>query len=373
MNQLKYDSLYSGLVSINRSLGGVQSMPDSEYGAMIQLMETLSNRPVGESGDVFDAVSTVATMAENGELPIQGGEVPSQGFVIGNTGVKFGYSTFTTFPEGISFGNCWDYASMFDSCENLEVAPLINFPEGSTTNGMFYGCKALTIVPEYDLTNVTNVGTMFSGTGLRTYGDFIAPNATVTLSAFVNNMSLTSIGNIDIRSSLKPTAFLKNCSNLTSVGNITIKEFADVNISQFFQGCESLTSVPKINTQYISNPDNLNNIFNQCYALENIPEMDFGNVWGPVQLISSELPSVTTIGGFKNLTWGFYPGCGIDCMPNLTVDSLMNVINNLYDWESNPMEYEVDFVWQELYLGSNLSKLTDDQIAVATNKKWILS
>ena len=52
-------------------------MPDSEYGAMIDLMETLSNRPVGESGDVFDAVSTVATMAENGELPIQGGEVPS--------------------------------------------------------------------------------------------------------------------------------------------------------------------------------------------------------------------------------------------------------------------------------------------------------
>ena len=71
MDQLKYDSLYSGLVSINKSLGGTQSMPDSEYGAMIDLMETLSGKPVGESGDAFDAVSTVATMAENGELPIQ--------------------------------------------------------------------------------------------------------------------------------------------------------------------------------------------------------------------------------------------------------------------------------------------------------------
>ena len=69
--ELKYDSLYSGLVSINKSLGGTQSMPDSEYGAMIDLMETLSGQPVGESGDAFDAVSTVATMAENGELPIQ--------------------------------------------------------------------------------------------------------------------------------------------------------------------------------------------------------------------------------------------------------------------------------------------------------------
>ena len=69
--EMKYDSLYSGLVSINKSLGGTQSMPDSEYGAMIDLMETLSGQPVGESGDAFDAVSTVATMAENGELPIQ--------------------------------------------------------------------------------------------------------------------------------------------------------------------------------------------------------------------------------------------------------------------------------------------------------------
>lgn len=373
MNQLKYDSLYSGLVSINRSLGGTQSMPDSEYGAMIDLMETISNRPVGESGDVFDAVSTVATMAENGELPIQGGEVPSQGFVIGTTGVKFGYSTFTTFPDFFSFGDCWDYSSMFDSCGNLEVAPPINFPEGSITNGMFAYCTSLSSVPEYDLTNVVDARTMFSNSGLVTYGDFIAPNATQVLSAFFNNKNLTSIGNIDIRSSLKSNTFFRNCSSLTSVGNITIKEFADVNISQFFQGCGSLTSVPQINTKFITSPNNLKNIYDQCYVLENIPEMDFTNISGAVQLTSSELPSVTTLGGFKNLTYGFVWGCGLDCMPNLTVDSLMNVINNLYDWESNPMEYETDLIWHELALGSNINKLTDEQKAIATNKKWVLS
>ena len=76
---MKYDSLYSGLVSINKSLGGTQSMPDSEYGAMIDLMETLSGQPVGESGDAYDAVSTVATMAENGELPIQAPKLDSVG------------------------------------------------------------------------------------------------------------------------------------------------------------------------------------------------------------------------------------------------------------------------------------------------------
>ena len=75
--ELKYDSLYSGLVSINKSLGGTQSMPDSEYGAMIDLMETLSGQPVGESGDAYNAVSTVATMAENGELPIQAPKLDS--------------------------------------------------------------------------------------------------------------------------------------------------------------------------------------------------------------------------------------------------------------------------------------------------------
>ena len=71
---------------------------------------------------------------------------------------------------------------------------------------------------------------------------------------------------------------------------------------------------------------------------------------------------MTYLGGFKNLhvpvTSGFLDQC-----PNLTVESLMNVINNL----STVYKLELKF-------GSiNLSKLTAQQIAIATNKGWTLT
>ena len=49
---------------------------------------------------------------------------------------------------------------------------------------------------------------------------------------------------------------------------------------------------------------------------------------------------------------------------NLTVDSLMNVINKLGDVTDNP---------QSAAFGSNIEKLTPEQIQIATNKGWTIS
>jgi hypothetical protein len=57
---------------------------------------------------------------------------------------------------------------------------------------------------------------------------------------------------------------------------------------------------------------------------------------------------------------------------NLSYDSLMSVINNLYDLN---LTYDVanggTLYRQSLVLGStNLAKLTAEEIAIATNKGW---
>ena len=59
----------------------------------------------------------------------------------------------------------------------------------------------------------------------------------------------------------------------------------------------------------------------------------------------------------------------------LTRDSLMSVINNLYDLN---LTYDVanggTLYSQQLVLGStNLAKLTAEEIAIATNKGWTVS
>ena len=71
------------------------------------------------------------------------------------------------------------------------------------------------------------------------------------------------------------------------------------------------------------------------------------------------------MGGFKNIKVDF----DIQKAPNLTVQSLMNVINNLYDFRANG-----ESTTRTLTLGTtNLNKLTDEQKAVATNKGWNLN
>jgi hypothetical protein len=69
--------------------------------------------------------------------------------------------------------------------------------------------------------------------------------------------------------------------------------------------------------------------------------------------------ALTNLGGFKNLKTNLDLS---NCL-NLTHDSLMNVINNLATVENNPT----------LTLGTtNIAKLTDNEIAIATNKGWII-
>ena len=64
---------------------------------------------------------------------------------------------------------------------------------------------------------------------------------------------------------------------------------------------------------------------------------------------------------------------------NLTIESVMNVIDNLYDWATNPegvnkQDYSVDMVAGQLRLAYELGEqLTEDQIAKATDKGWTLS
>lgn len=62
-----------------------------------------------------------------------------------------------------------------------------------------------------------------------------------------------------------------------------------------------------------------------------------------------------------------YGGLGLSHCPNLTHDSLMSAINNLYDLTTINRECN-------LILGStNLEKLTAEEIAIATNKGWTVS
>lgn len=460
MDQLKYDSLYSGLVSINKSLGGTQSMPDSEYGAMIDLMETLSGQPVGESGDAYDAVSTVATMAENGELPIQAPKLDSVDVDITANGrydyqpSAYGLDGFSGFvanvnvPGGSRLGfksvvineNGYQefHATAFDLDGFSTIGIDVNVPtsgggsEGSDDkswwyeSGMTFSNSSITSIPSwFEPDRVTNGYRFFDGaTSLSDIGDLVFGNIYSAQYMFNQALSLKTIGNFTINyDGCDVFGLFSQCQNLSSIGSLNIKPYdgrcifqnceklqsvplfdtsSTIYISSMFSGCGSLTTIPlfdfssakesvqmfgycnslKTIPQFnFSKLQSIGTMFLGCTALESLPELDFGNVRMADQMFGwEELPNLTTIGGFKNFKptcWNFIGNC-----PNLTVESLMNIINNLWNWSDNSSgvitfedgtEYDFGTDHSLGFGETNLAKLTDEQKAVATNKGWQLS
>lgn len=132
-----------------------------------------------------------------------------------------------------------------------------------------------------------------------------------------------------------------------------------------FYMCSNLRIIPQLDT---SNVTNMSNMFYWCINLQSVPLLDAGNV-EDMNNMFYECYSLTYVGGLKNLGKRAYlttTNAFVEAN-NISHDSIMNIINNLYDRVS------AGYSTVTLPLGStNLGRISDDEKAVATNKGWIL-
>ena len=119
----------------------------------------------------------------------------------------------------------------------------------------------------------------------------------------------------------------------------------------------TFTSLPEwVDTKGMTD---MNSMFDFCKSLTTIPLIDTSSVTSMASMLY-RCSKLTDLGGFIGLK--VYIELS-DCP--LTHDSIMNVINKAADVTANP---------QTLTLGStNLAKLTEEQISVATSKGWTLA
>ena len=140
-----------------------------------------------------------------------------------------------------------------------------------------------------------------------------------------------------------------NCSNLISLDLSNCDTSNVYTMSNMFSGCSKLTTLSKINADSIAN---IYCMFLNCSSLTN-----FGGLQNLGKAYSTT--SSTSTAGYT---------LDLSKSTKLTHDSLMNVINNLYNIATkgcNP---------QKLVLGNtNLAKLTDEEKKIATDKGWVLS
>ena len=171
-------------------------------------------------------------------------------------------------------------------------------------------------------------------------------------------------------------------------------------VDGMFNGCKNLTTIPQLDT---SNVTSMTNMFKECPQLIELPDFNcvkvasFGGSYSTYSWLYSssriqkigivDCDSVTNIGYFFGGSTQTYltdfGGCRnlgkassvsntnssyfMNYAPNLTYESVMNVINGLYDRATAGLSVLT------LKLHANhLAMLSEDDIAIATNKGWTI-
>lgn len=227
-------------------------------------------------------------------------------------------------------------------CKSLTKFPALNTQNVQRMNNMFQYCTKLTEIPLLNTSQVTNMSYMFSDSG-------------ITSIPFLDTSQVTDMSNMFMRANKLKTIPQFDMQNVTT-------------LSMFFYGDGVLEEIPSLNTVKVTT------LYSAFYSQKNLHTVGLldGTSLVNVTTTFSNCSSLTNFGGIKDLgkaylttsneNYNDYTLSLNDCN-NLTHDSLMNVINNLYDIKTAGCKN------QKLLLGStNLAKLTEDEIAIATNK-----
>lgn len=219
--------------------------------------------------------------------------------------------------------DCVDFNQLFDTALNLRYVNISGWNTSNvlTMRDMFGSSSNLTTVEDFDTSNVIDMYYMFYG-----------------------------------------------CSVLTSIPHLDTSKVRDMRY--IFAGCKALTTIPQLDTSKVMYTESM---FNNCTSLTSVPLLDFGNVIEAGSIFGTNyLTKLTDVGGFKDfgkpLDMTINANYQFNYMTNLTHESIMNIINNLYDRAAaGYLKYPT------LNFGStNLNKLTDEEKAVATRKGWTL-
>lgn len=256
---------------------------------------------------------------------------------------------------------------------------------------------------EYFTTPIT-VGTSTSNTGILNSLKKIPSGLTITDGSylFTNCKNLTNVSeltNCTVSNPLKMSSMFYGCSSLTTIPNFVNSATGDM--SSCFYNCGKLTALPNINTHDVTSMAALcyNNqrltqfpsydtyqvgsfsvTFSNCVQLTTIPLLDAHRTRNFTSAFLN-CPALTTLGGFQNYGQAFATSASananqfiinLSTSTNLTEQSLINVLTNLYDIATKGVKT------QTVQLGAtNLAKLTSEEgqsaLTQAQNFGWTIS
>ena len=297
------------------------------------------------------------------------------------------YSTRTTSMEEL-FKNCsfligvprlntsnvTSMARMFQYCPSLTSIPQLDTSNVTTMGAMFHECPSLTSIPQLNTSNVTTMGAMFTKcSSLISIPQLDTSKVTNMEGMFSGCSSLTSIPQLDTSNVMEMNSMFSNCSSLTSIPQLDTSNVTTINY--MFYGCKNLNEVPNLNLSKIKNfgTASYDATFYNVEKLISIGELQCDSLINISYFLYSSNSKLTNFGGIKNL--GMQPtltGANgtyfMIKMPNLTHESILNVLNGLYDRAS------AGYSTLTLKMHANhMALLSEEDISIATSKGWTLS
>lgn len=188
---------------------------------------------------------------------------------------------------------------------------------------------------------------------------------------FEDCFSLTEMPLLDTSKVTNMNYAFDGCEKLIELPLFDTSNVTNMNCA--FQNCKLIKTIPQFNTSSVTIASTM---FGSCSSLTTIPMLDFSNVTTVRGIVNYDYV-LQNLGGFKDLGKAYlttqsaeYTAYKLDLShcKELTHESLMNVINNLYDIKTAGVQP------QALVLGStNLAKLTDAELQVLSDKGWLFA
>lgn len=238
-----------------------------------------------------------------------------------------GYSEVNVETSGVDINNYWDMEKNirnFKPIYFIKNIPLLKTSNTVSMSSAFSQFSTLQTIPELDTSNVTDMNNMF-----------------------YNCSSLQTIPLLNTTKVTNMSDMFYECSILSEIPELDTPNVT--NMDYMFYGCKVLKKIPKLKANSVKE---LMNCFVSCNELENFGGLE--NIGEAYLTTKAELYSYYTI--------------ALNYSTKLTHESLMNVINNLYDIKTAGVKTQ-----RLILISTTLSKLTADEIAVATNKGWTVN
>ena len=249
--------------------------------------------------------------------------------------------------------------------------PLEVFNEGEyyfeglpSTEGNLIRTVNVNVVPKI---NINEYGIKFAYTNFTKIPEFVDWEGITDMSyMFYNNSKLTSIPLIDTSNVTDMRYMLNGCTNITEIPLYNTSKVT--NFSNFLYG-NPITSFPQLDT---SSATNMGTMFYNCQKLTYIPVLNGSKVTNISTFFGySEPKQLTYFGGLKDLKTKWDDNYGLKLTPNLTYESCISILNNLYDFTGNgvtPSSSE-----GKLKVHANFLTTVGDELSIGTSRGWTIT